>query len=553
MAEQRQPGMLTGAQEARAAWAAHERESAEEAIERSEKHFRTVFNSIDQGLCTIEVLFDAAGRACDYRFLEMNAAFERQTGISDGVGRRVREFAPTHESFWFERYGHIAMTGEAMRFEHQAQALDRYYDVFAFRIDEPEQRHVAVLFSDISQRRRREANLAFLDEISRDLASLSNIRDTMDVVGAKIGAHFKLTRCIFGEVDEAASTVKIDFGWHRSGARSVIGQHRIRDFFTEEFQRTMRSGEIFYINDCRSDTRAEAANVAAYDIVSYMCIPIVKDGAWRFLLSVHSSQLREWRPEELDLMRELTARIATRLERSRAEEALREADRRKDEFLATLAHELRNPLAPIRNSLHILARASDDPAMVRELHGMIDRQVMQMIRLVDDLLEVSRITRGKFELRKRRVDLVDVVRSATETSAPLVVAARHELIFSPPSEPLIVEGDAMRLSQVLANLLNNAAKYTADGGHIWLTLSREGSFALISVRDDGTGIPVDMLGKVFDLFTQVDRTFTRAQGGLGIGLTLVRRLVGMHGGTVEAKSEGPGRGSEFLVRLPLAR
>src|SRR5688572_6554236 len=397
MAEQQSPGMLTGAPEAHAAWAAHERERVEEAQERSERHYRAVFDSIDQGLCTIEVLFDAEGKACDYRFLEMNAAFERQTGLSNAVGRRMRELVPLHESFWFERYGLIATTGEAMRFEHQAHALDRYYDVFAFRIDEPEQRHVAVLFSDITRRRRREGNLAFLDEISRDLGSLSSLRDTMDVAGAKIGAHFGLTRCIFGEIDEAASMVKIDFGWHRSGARSVIGQHRIQDYFSEEFQRTMRSGEIFYIDDCRCDARAETANVAAYDIVAYMCVPIVKDGVWRFLLSLHASEPRQWRPEELDLMRELTARIATRLERARAEEALREADRRKDEFLATLAHELRNPLAPIRNSLHILARSADDPAMVRELHGMIDRQVIQMIRLVDDLLEVSRITRGKFE------------------------------------------------------------------------------------------------------------------------------------------------------------
>src|SRR5262249_38607280 len=175
-----------------------------------------------------------------------------------------------------------------------------------------------------------------------------------------------------------------------------------------------------------------------------------------------------------------------------------------------------------------------------------------MVRLVDDLLEVSRITRGKIELRKEQVELAAVIRSAVETSKPLIEASRHQLAISLPAEPLVLEADPVRLAQVLANLLNNAAKYTEQGGQIWLTARREGSNAVVSVRDNGTGIPADMLPKVFDLFTQVVRNYSRGQGGLGIGLTLVRSLVNMHGGSVEAKSDGHGCGSEFVVRLPLA-
>jgi PAS domain S-box-containing protein len=238
--------------------------------------------------------------------------------------------------------------------------------------------------------------------------------------------------------------------------------------------------------------------------------------------------------------------------RKTAEEALREADRRKDEFLATLAHELRNPLAPIRNSLHILRLAGPDSGAVEPLHETIERQVNQMVRLVDDLMEVSRISRGKIELRRELIEVAAVVRSAVETSKPLIEQARHQLAISLPVEPLMLDADPVRISQVLANLLNNAAKYTPNGGQIWLTVRKEGSTVALSVRDAGVGIATGMLCKVFDLFAQADRTYDRAQGGLGIGLTLVRSLVDMHGGSVEAKSDGPGHGSEFIVRLPLA-
>jgi CheY-like chemotaxis protein len=234
----------------------------------------------------------------------------------------------------------------------------------------------------------------------------------------------------------------------------------------------------------------------------------------------------------------------------KSEEALREADRRKDEFLATLAHELRNPLAPIRNSLHIL-RIAGNSAAAERVHDMMDRQVNQMVRLVEDLLEVSRITRGKFELRREHVELVTVIRAAVETSKPLIEAARHELIVLLPPESIVIDGDPVRLAQVFANLLNNAAKYTEEGGRIWITATREGKNVIVSVRDNGMGIPEAMLPKVFDLFTQVDRSGRRAQGGLGIGLTLVKRLIAMHRGSVEARSDGAGCGSEFLVTLPI--
>jgi PAS domain S-box-containing protein len=233
-----------------------------------------------------------------------------------------------------------------------------------------------------------------------------------------------------------------------------------------------------------------------------------------------------------------------------SEEALREIDRRKNDFLAMLAHELRNPLAPIRNSLAILRVAGGSRAE-DEIHEMMERQVDQMVRLVDDLLEIARITRGKIELRRERVDLAAVLRAAIETSQPLIAGARHAFEVSLADEPLVVDADATRLAQVFSNLLNNAAKYTEPGGHIRLEARREGGEAVVSVADDGIGIASEMLPEVFEIFTQIDRTASRAQGGLGIGLALVKRLVELHRGRVEARSAGPGTGSEFVVRLPL--
>lgn len=238
-------------------------------------------------------------------------------------------------------------------------------------------------------------------------------------------------------------------------------------------------------------------------------------------------------------------------ERQRAEAALRDAHRRKDEFLAILAHELRNPLAPIRNSLHILRLTGSIDPTVEHVREMMERQVNHMVRLVDDLLEIARFTRGKIELRKERVDLSAVIASAVDASKPLIESADLDLTVMLPPEPLALEADPVRLAQVFSNLLNNAAKFTSPKGHVWLNARREGTHVTVSVRDTGIGIPADMLARVFEMFAQADESYGRVQEGLGVGLALVQTLVQMHGGSVEAHSEGPGRGSEFVVRLPL--
>ncbi|HET9652682.1 MAG TPA: ATP-binding protein [Usitatibacter sp.] len=248
-------------------------------------------------------------------------------------------------------------------------------------------------------------------------------------------------------------------------------------------------------------------------------------------------------------------RIAQALERlrmapSEALQELQELDRRRSEFLATLAHELRNPLAPLLNGLEVMRLASDDADKMEKARGMMQRQLGQMVRLVDDLLDVSRVSRGKMELRPADIEIAAALRTAVEASQPLMGERGHSLVAHVPPERIIVHGDAARLSQVFSNLLNNAAKYTEPGGRIELDALYEEGQVVVRVRDNGIGIPPEMQSRVFEIFTQVDRSLERAQGGLGIGLSIARRLVEMHGGTIQVRSDGHGKGSEFTVRLP---
>ncbi|WP_343026761.1 ATP-binding protein [Massilia sp. MP_M2] len=369
---------------------------AEQQLRASEERYRTVFNSIDDGLCVIDMLFDTHGAPCNYRFIETNPAFIAHTGLVDAVGKTARELVPGLEQHWFDMYGRVATTGEPVRFENEAKGLSRWYDVYATRLGGPSSHRVAVLFTDVTERRRSDAALR---QMATDLS---------------------------------------------------------------------------------------------------------------------------------------------------------EANRLKTEFLATLAHELRNPLAPIRSGLQFIRRAPGDAAAVSRVHEIMERQLDHLVVLVDDLLDVARIHRGQVELRLEPVDLATVVNAALETSMPLIQAARHSVDLRLPAMALPLLADPTRLTQVISNLLNNAARYTPKGGHIALYAERDGDEALITVTDNGIGIAPDALEAVFRMFTQVGQAQQPGSGGLGIGLSLVRSLVELHGGSVRADSAGTNAGSRFTVRLPLA-
>lgn len=361
---------------------------AEDQFRRSEERYRMLFNSIDEGFCVFEMIYDAEGAPVDYRFLEVNPAFEQHTGLADAAGKTILELVPNHEKHWHEIYGKVAATGESVRFEERGEGLGRWFSVYAFRVGAPEERRVAALFTDITERRR-------------------------------------------------------------------------------------------------------------------------------------------------------------------AEEELAEAHRRKDEFLAMLAHELRSPLAPLVNMLHVLQHSEADGDLVHQATETMERQLGQMVRLVDDLLDVNRVARDKLVLRKERVELAPIIEQAREVCCPLAERLSHEIVVQMPTEPVYLLADRARLTQVFSNLLNNACKYTDASGQVSLKAWTERDEVVVKVADTGVGIQPDQLPHIFDMFAQVNKSLERTEGGLGIGLTLVQSLVEMHGGSVEAFSEGLGKGSEFVVRLPM--
>jgi signal transduction histidine kinase len=301
------------------------------------------------------------------------------------------------------------------------------------------------------------------------------------------------------------------------------------------------------LDDPDVDRRAMAAGAADYLVKGRIDAPLLERSIRYAIQRKRSEEALRRAHDELEhRVQERTAEL------ERSNEALREADHRKNEFLAMLAHELRNPLAPLRNGLHILrlARTKADAATAEKALAIMEKQVHHITRFVDDLLDVSRITRGKIQLHSEPVRLETAIGHALEAVRLLSEARQHRLTVVLPRQPVLLSADPTRLEQVFVNMLHNAIKYTQPGGFISLTAEREGSEVIIQVRDTGTGMTPELLPRIFDLFTQAERTLDRSEGGLGIGLTMVKQLVELHGGSVEAHSEGPGMGSEFVVRLP---
>jgi PAS domain S-box-containing protein len=366
---------------------------------------------------------------------------------------------------------------------------------------------------------------------------------------AKINRHLEVDCCLHFEVTETGDGLRLasSIGLPEDAERRLA-----RLEFGEGISGTaaMRRRPLVVTHIQESDNPTVAI-IKSFGIRAYACSPLIAENRLLGTLSLASRTRDRFDADELEFLETITRYFAMAFERVKLIDQLRDADRRKDEFLATLAHELRNPLAPIRNALQILRLARDDSATSEQARTLMDRQLGQMVRLIDDLLDVSRIARGTLELRKEPARLSEVIGQAIETARPHIDRAGHHLHVKLASEPLKLHADPLRLSQVFANLLNNASKYTEPQGDIWLTSHREGSDAVVSVRDSGVGIPAEMIPHIFDMFVQVNRRDERSQGGLGIGLTLVRRLVEMHGGHIEVSSQGPGLGSEFTVRLPL--
>jgi PAS domain S-box-containing protein len=633
--------------------AAVERSRAEAALRESEAKYRSLFDSIDEGFCILRLIFDEEQKPIDYRYLEINRAFEQQTGLTNALGKTVRELVPDIEEFWFEIYGKVALTGQPTRFVDHAESMGRWFDVYAFRIGASYERHVAVLFNDITERKRAEEELRYRGE------QFQALLDQAPLGAYLIDADFRIAQVnpvalpVFGQIPDLIGR---DFDdvvhilWPRALAEKIVGIFRhtletgephhtpelaerrvdrgVTEYYDWRINRITlpdgRYGAVCYFSDISEQVRARRAIAESEEryrtlfesIDEGFCVfemlydPDGNPTDYRWLetnpaferhtglVDAVGRTARELVPGLEHHWLEIYGRVAETGEperfveesaamdrwfevgafrvgkpqkrrvgllfnditaRKRAEEALRAAnaklmksDQQKDEFLAMLAHELRNPLAAIANVVRLLELTTSDEAHIQRSLEILRRQTGSLSTLVDDLLDVSRVTRGLIELRMERVDLAAVAARAVEGVQALVEEKQQALRMALPGTPLPVVGDPVRLEQIVVNLLTNATKYTDRGGRIILALQQRGGGAELRVRDTGVGLAPEMLGRVFDLFAQAERGHDRAQGGLGIGLTVVKRLTELHGGSIEAHSEGIGRGAEFVVKLPLA-
>lgn len=537
---------------------ARQRDSERIANERMAL-LNTIYSSAPVGLCFVDL---------NLRYLSMNAALAEMNGrpAEFYIGKTIREAMPELADIIEVHYRRVIESGKPiLDVEIKGLVTTRPGEHPAwlasyFPVHNPggQLLGVNVAVRDITARKQAEADTLFLLDLAECIRFAANADELAWAVAVALGEHAKVNRCAFIEIDTARGrfTVKRDYHPHIA---SLVGSYPL-EMFGPMLIDTGSAGQTTVIANITLDerTRNHIEVYRSVGVHAFVAAPLLRDGALVSALVMADTEPRQWNEREVSLINLVAERTWLAVEKLRLDdalrvsgEALREADQRKDEFLATLAHELRNPLSLVRNVVTLQQNSESplpDPHWGQDI---IDRQVKYLTRLTDDLFDVSRITREKLVLQKEPLNLSEIVKAAVESSRPLIDQRQHELTVTMSQDSIYVEGDRLRLTQVFMNLLTNAAKYTPDPGHIWLNVEQAGDTVVIRVKDTGVGIAAESLPHVFELFYQVDRSYTRSEGGLGLGLTLVDRLVEMHGGKVEVRSEGMNRGSEFIVQLPV--
>ncbi|HVX12382.1 MAG TPA: PAS domain S-box protein [Pirellulales bacterium] len=538
-----------------------EREMAEQAIRRSEQQFRYLAEALPQIIWTAR-----PDGQIDY----LNRQWTELTGLPPTASMDDWWVLMHADDAGKARERWAASLTSGLSFETEVRWLDRREQEFRWHLmrtiavrDEAD--NVSRWFgssTDIHQQKRAQESSHYLAEASAALASIVDFESTLQKIVNLAVPFFADWAAVDWQHDGVLERLAVA---NTDPHQVELAQELMRDYPPKPDAKggigaVFRTGEPVIMTNLTDELLVKGARderhlqlMRSLGLKSYVCVPLTVSGTTVGVLTFATSESgRRYKDDDLALAMDLARRASVAIENTQLYQALREADQRKDEFLATLAHELRNPLAPIRNSLEILKMPRVDAEVAQHARDLMERQIHHLVRLVDDLLDVSRVMRGKIDLRKERIELATVIARALETVQPLIDTHRHHLHIRLPEESLVLPADPVRLSQVVVNLLTNAAKYTEPGGLIEVEAKRDGESVLLIVRDNGIGIPAETKDRIFDLFVQANQAVVRSQGGLGIGLTLVRNLVELHNGSIEARSNGPGQGSEFIVRLPLS-
>jgi PAS domain S-box-containing protein len=534
-----------------------ERTRSEQALVESERSLRLVSDNVPALISYIDR---------DHRYRFVNARYREWLGVDQDSLSGIHMRDMLGEEMYEGRLPYIerVFKGETVHFENVTPHL-----AYGYRAtDVGYVPHIGrdgvvqgfyVLGFDITERKRTEEILRKRARQQHAVAELGKValrepdlQRVFDHATLAVAETLEIEFCKLLEIlpGEEGLLLRSGVGWKPG----LVGQLRIAAGIESQAGYALLSEHPVVVADLREEERFHDKNLLLdHGVVSGMtCLITGAEAAPWGVIGAHATRKVEFSEDDLSFLAAVANTLSDAILRHRAEEALKETDRRKDEFLATLSHELRNPLAPLKNSLHLLRMLSNPDTRTRAVHEMMERQVGHLVRLVDDLLEMSRISRGVLELRPERVDLSAIVRNAIETSQPLIERAGHRLDLTLPQRTLWLDGDPVRLAQILSNLLNNSAKYTPAGGRICVHAWKEADGVVIAVKDNGMGIAPEALPRIFEMFSRGEHTGEPGDSSLGIGLPLARRLAEMHGGSIEARSEGRGLGAEFLLRLPLA-
>jgi PAS domain S-box-containing protein len=520
-----------------------EQQRAQSALSESESRYRALFDSIDQGFCVVEVLFDDDGVPVDYRFEETNPAFIEQTGLKNAVGRTARELVPGLEQHWFETYGRVARTGEAIRFESGSDSMGRWFDVFAFRVGAPEECRVSLLFSDVS------AAHAAAQERDRLMAALEVERSRLKEVFHRAPSFivaFRGADHVYEFVNEAYYQL---VGQQRDllGRPFVEALPEIRDQgYTELLDRVLETGEPWVGRETPARLQRDATGPAEMRYLDMVFQAMTEADGTRSGIVAHGYDVTEQ-----VVARQEVERLLAESERSRDE--AQAANLAKSEFLAVMSHELRTPLNAISGYADLLSMGIHGPVTEAQLKSLERIQLSQrhLLGLINEVLNYAKLETGTVEYDTDDIPLADAVIGAESLVAPQARAKHLSLVVVECPADLLVRADSEKLRQILVNLLSNSVKFTPAGGRIEVACAREQDSVTITVSDTGIGIPEHKLDSIFDPFVQVRADLSRPHEGAGLGLAISRDLARGMGGSITARSK-PGAGSTFTVSLPAA-